>query len=120
NRAMMPEVSATYPEYITDVALYICPSDADPAPMYGNDGEPIFASMSPTENQYAFEKSDNSYSYQAWVLDQCNDDDPSAPAVQIRYLEPAGGTSDSLYTGPNAATARQPVQYQQLYLTVFD
>ncbi len=120
NRAMMPDVQLTYPEYITDVALYICPSDGMPAPMYNNDGSSIFANMAPGVNDFAYEKSDNSYTYQAWVLDQCEDSDPAAPAVKIRYLQPAGGPSESLYTGPDAATALQPVQYQELYLTVFD
>jgi prepilin-type N-terminal cleavage/methylation domain-containing protein/prepilin-type processing-associated H-X9-DG protein len=120
NRAMMPDVQLTYPEYITDVALYICPSDAQPAPMYNADGSAIFSNMAPGVNDFAYEKSDNSYTYQAWVLDRCDDDDPAAPAVKIRYLQPAGGPSESLYTGPDAATALQPIQYQELYLTVFD
>jgi prepilin-type N-terminal cleavage/methylation domain-containing protein/prepilin-type processing-associated H-X9-DG protein len=120
NRAMMPEVQAIYPEYMTDVALYICPSDAIPPTMYNADGSPTFANMAPGVNDFAYEKTDNAYSYQAWVLDQCGDEDPSAPAVKIRYLTPAGGTSESPYTGPGAATAVQPIQYQELYLTVFD
>lgn len=120
NRAMMPDVQTTYPEYITDVALYICPSDADPAPMYNADGSSIFTNMAPGVNDYAYEKSDNTYTYQAWILDQCGDDDPSAPAVKFRYLQPAGGPSESLYTGPGAATARQPIQYQEVYLRIFD
>lgn len=121
NRAMMPDVKSTFPEYLTDVALYICPSDAQPAPMYNADGSAIYTNMAPGVNDFAYEKSDNSYTYQAWVLDRCEDTHPSAPAVLIRYLKPAAGSaSESLYTGPNAANAFQPVQYQELYLTVFD
>ena len=93
NRAMIPDVQLTYPEYISDVALYICPSDADPAPMYDDgNGNPstqgpytLFSQMGqPGAYPYAYEKADNSYSYQAWILDRCNDDDPAAPAVSIR------------------------------------
>ena len=129
NRAMIPDVQLTYPEYISDVALYVCPSDADPAPMYlDSAGNPTtdktgvtgFSAMSTGGYPYAYEKADNSYTYQAWVLDRCGDDDPSAPAVKFRYLQPAGGSSDSLYTGPDAANAFQPIQYQQVYLRVFD
>lgn len=120
NRAMMPDVQETYPEYISDVALYVCPSDADPSPMYNDDGSSIFSNMAPGVNDYAYEKSDNSYTYQAWVLDQCGDDDPAAAAVKFRYLQPAGGPSESPYTGPGAATALQPIQYQEVYLRVFD
>ena len=120
NRAMMPDVQTTYPEYISDVALYICPSDGQPAPMFNTDGSSIFSNMAPGVNDFAYEKSDNTYTYQAWVLDQCEDNDPAAPAVKVRYLTPAGGPSESPYTGPGAATAVQPVQYQELYLTVFD
>ena len=62
--AIGPFVNAIYPEYLTDPAIAICPSDAEETvdDLYGKDGEPDFH-MHPG-------RIDSSYAYFGWVFDR--------------------------------------------------
>ena len=62
--AIGPFVNAIYPEYLTDPAIAICPSDAGDLveDLYGEDGEPDFH-MYPG-------RIDASYAYFGWVFDR--------------------------------------------------
>jgi len=62
--ALGPFVNAIYPEYLTDPAIAICPSDAEDTveDLYGEDGEPDFH-MYPG-------RIDASYAYFGWVFDR--------------------------------------------------
>ena len=61
--AVGPCVVAIYPEYLTDPAIAICPSDPDDewSEFYADDGRPLF--------YYVPQRIDVSYVYLGWVLD---------------------------------------------------
>jgi prepilin-type N-terminal cleavage/methylation domain-containing protein/prepilin-type processing-associated H-X9-DG protein len=61
--AIGPQVESIYPEYLTDPAIAICPSDSDETveDMYDENGEPFFADIP--------SKVDASYAYLGWVFD---------------------------------------------------
>ncbi|HNT86357.1 MAG TPA: prepilin-type N-terminal cleavage/methylation domain-containing protein, partial [Candidatus Hydrogenedentes bacterium] len=74
-----PQVDAIYPEYLTDPAIAICPSDANDTVKYLQDenGEFILH-LKP-------EKIDASYAYLGWVLDRM--DQPGTVALnQLTYI----------------------------------
>ncbi len=70
-----PAVYTIYPEYLTDPAIAICPSDAedDVKDMFHSDGTPKFADDPGTV--------DASYAYIGWTLDRLNV--PGLPALPI-------------------------------------
>ncbi|HEO71063.1 MAG TPA: DUF1559 domain-containing protein [Candidatus Hydrogenedentes bacterium] len=80
--ATMPMIESVYPEYLTDVALLLCPSDATNTKedLYTDDGTPILAD--PAYYEYA----DMSYLYFGWVYDKVGDDDPQTDVAPLYVL----------------------------------
>jgi len=78
---MMANVKAVYPEYITDPALYICPSSANRFidDMYREDGTSILTDTGtpgPTDDS-VWHRAQECYMYWGWTYDLCDKDDPS-------------------------------------------
>ncbi len=89
----------TYPEYLTDPAIYVCPSDpSNPI------GDTTDTSCIGYTGQVTLtsgvtgcrEAIDLSYQYVGWTFDQAEDDDPSADGVAIDPILSALGVSGSL------------------------
>ncbi|MBP8128198.1 MAG: DUF1559 domain-containing protein [Candidatus Hydrogenedentes bacterium] len=61
-----PQINAIYPEYLTDPAIMLCPSDADETleDLVDANGAPLFL--------YKPARVDSSYAYLGWVLDGLN------------------------------------------------
>ena len=77
--AAAPRIAAIYPEYLTDPAILICPSDAlDNVDLFrGDDG--TFNIHIPKYEGGLAHRADASYAYWGWVLDKLGDDDPTVP-----------------------------------------
>jgi len=120
-RAMAPDIYMIFPEYCTDPAIFICPSDVDGAPVFlTQDGDPttdgpLVGFGHPELYSYPYEKSDNSYTYVGWVFDLCEDTDPQVTGADanVRYLGNAypGGTIP--------ASAHSPAQWDAVWQAVF-
>ena len=97
-----PKVSAIYPEYLTDPAIVICPSDATETVAYlqdQNTGEFILH-IDP-------EKIDASYAYLGWVLDRMGFYLPAPPFSTFGILQ---GVISGL--GGGAVDSNAPVDWQ--------
>ncbi len=77
--AAAPRIAAIYPEYLTDLSILICPSDAlDNVDLFrGDDG--TFKIHIPKYEGGLAHRADASYAYWGWVLDKLGDDDPTVP-----------------------------------------
>ena len=95
--AAAPRVNSVYPEYISDPAVFICPSDPndttdDLKDINGNWAIHVY---SDDGNLSTMEEADGSYGYLGWMLDQMGDDDlvsditASAP-IAAAALEASG------------------------------
>jgi prepilin-type processing-associated H-X9-DG protein len=94
--AVGPRAAAIYPEYLTDPAICICPSDAEEtvASMYDGNGVCVLAPKDAANPQFGPKKPNAlmySYVYLGWMFDRCGDTDPSEVASGIALL--AGLTS---------------------------
>ncbi len=69
--ALGPRLSAVYPEYLTDTAILICPSDANNSQndLKTETGESIFSSFVNYVDEHGW-LMDESYAYWGWVLDK--------------------------------------------------
>jgi len=79
--AAAPMVTAVYPEYVTDVNIWFCPSDSDPSRDGFFDettGNVVIAEPSNRRD------ADRSYAYFGWVLDKT--DGPTAPMTDFPVL----------------------------------
>ena len=88
-----PYVPSVYPEYLTDAAICVCPSDSevDVEDMYDADGRCVLANFNDRD------EIDVSYGYMGWVLDQCGDTDPGMPIEDVRAtLELLGDLPDNI------------------------
>jgi len=97
-----PSLSAIYPEYLTDPAILVCPSevhvtvDSLKAPHNGQFEVHLwFGGASRGKG-----RADESYNYGGWVQDRCDDDDLTV----MSHDHPAIGLF------PNAANLRVPLQ----------
>ncbi len=77
--AIGPCVQAIYPEYMTDPAIAICPSDPEDvmAEFYAEDGRPLFF--------YVPQRIDESYAYLGWLLERLTEgytDGSAYPTLQ--------------------------------------
>ena len=81
---LTPLTYGMYPEYITDPAIYVCPSSASHKieQMYNDDGTCVLSKLKPDGYQDWWHAM-FSYFYMAWVLDKCNEDDPKTEAGPI-------------------------------------
>ncbi len=81
--AVGPLVSAVYPEYLTDPAITLCPSDQK---------HTVNDLKDKTTGQFKLVKDPEqiqvSYAYQPWVLDKCNDSDPTIDLTTIFTIIP--------------------------------
>jgi prepilin-type N-terminal cleavage/methylation domain-containing protein/prepilin-type processing-associated H-X9-DG protein len=85
--ALGPLISSVYPEYLTDAALFVCPSDSTVTKddFYNSDGTCIFANRALIDagalpsgwQAHPEEQADCSYLYCGWMYDLVNDGDPS-------------------------------------------
>jgi prepilin-type N-terminal cleavage/methylation domain-containing protein/prepilin-type processing-associated H-X9-DG protein len=83
----IPDVVSVYPEYVTDPAIYVCPSNsthdleedmfyhADDGPEW--DGKTILIDRRPTVSYNQWWHAGWSYIYFGFVYDRCNEGDPS-------------------------------------------
>lgn len=101
NVAAGPMVKCIYPEYLTDPAIAVCPSDPDDTPNDLKDQ---------TLGRYTMEsvrdKIDCSYVYLGWLLDKCNDEDPQIPVSDVVSMLSGVNTNFTL----DDPTAEGPVQ----------
>ncbi|MDQ1255908.1 MAG: hypothetical protein QG656_502 [Candidatus Hydrogenedentes bacterium] len=96
-----PMVKAIYPEYMTDPAIAVCPSDAETT---------VESMKDEATGEYDIaqnpEKIDDSYVYAGWVLDKCNDDDPQMAVTALVNLA-TGGDVEMVVDDPNASGPQQ-------------
>lgn len=76
--AFGPLVDAVYPEYLTDAKIVFCPSDPEDAieDHLDDQGNLTLTLKLEGNRQEGVEAIDASYTYSAWVFDQCGEDDP--------------------------------------------
>ncbi len=84
---LTPLAYGVYPEYVTDPAIYVCPSSANHtvSDMYNVDpvtNNEVCILGGPQQYQDWW-KAAWSYFYLGWVLDQCDEDDPRMPATDL-------------------------------------
>ena len=74
-----PLIPSIFPEYMTDPAILVCPSDAldDVEKFRGDDGGPYLIGVPRYEGGLAH-RADASYAYWGWILDKVGDDDPDS------------------------------------------
>ncbi len=109
--AVGPRASAVYPEYLTDPAILICPSDPQQTvkDVYDsnhvcqlalkNPANPLLGPKNPNVLMY-------SYCYLGWSLDRCGDSDPQELASGIGLL----GTLIQLIQGTVNTNVKVPSQ----------
>lgn len=95
---MTPNVVCVYPEYVTDPAIYVCPSDPvqTVADMYYKDGahkgQPILIDVQPEWNPWYLLA--ESYLYFGFMYDRCDNTEANTiPASSIQGLLDAAGIS---------------------------
>ena len=87
---LMPLISGVYPEYVTDPAIYVCPSNPKHTvdDMYyqsgSHEGETILIDLRPGWNLWW--KASISYMYFGWVYDLCDEGDPEEDAAPYEAL----------------------------------
>jgi len=101
--AAMPSVRSVYPEYLTDPAILLCPSDGNSSldDLYLEDGTSVLT------DQAHFEKADISYVYFGYLYDKVSDDDAKTEVGPLYVLlslmnvtSVAAGSVDSNAEGP--------------------
>jgi prepilin-type processing-associated H-X9-DG protein len=98
--AACPSISAIYPEYLTDPAVLICPSDPGETvdDLKGPDGQ--FNIHQPlSDGQEGKKAGDASYGYWGWVFDKCGDNDPQVPLGQLA-IALGGSAEDAALPAP--------------------
>jgi len=108
-----PLVTDIYPEYLTDPAIFFCPSDADDGPQNytGANGENFFGSgekLDVTEDGHGcnyggacIKSVDMSYRYNGFVYDRAGDDYPTKSLAGVAMiLTPLGVVVDPAILGP--------------------
>ena len=104
--ALGPMVRSIYPEYMTDPAIALCPSDSDNTPEDLKD---------PQTGQYILhedpDRIDMSYAYLGWVLDKCDDDSPQIDLGTIFSILPRL-PNDFILDNPNGTG---PYQFISLF-----
>jgi len=84
---LTPLCYAMYPEYITDPAVYVCPSSANHTvdDMYydGVGSEAVLGQYAPAGKTLAWWHATFSYFYLGWIYDKCDVGQPTSPASII-------------------------------------
>ena len=80
---LTPLAYAVYPEYISDPAIYVCPSSANHTieDMYNDDGTCVLSHLD--EGYQSWWHAMWSYFYISWVLDKCDETDEQIAAQGI-------------------------------------
>jgi prepilin-type processing-associated H-X9-DG protein len=80
--AAAPMMLSVWPEYLTDPAILLCPSDSKEDINYFKDdqGNWLFQDFDRRE------RADASYMYLGWVMDRCNDTDPQTDIAAVLGL----------------------------------
>ncbi len=104
--AIGPLVAAIYPEYLTDPAIILCPSDP-------NSKIEDLKDKSTGKFKIADDPEliDMSYAYMGWVLDKCDDSDPSIDLTTIFSIMP-GLPNNLILDDPNGTG---PYQFISLF-----
>ncbi|MCK5861895.1 MAG: DUF1559 domain-containing protein, partial [Candidatus Hydrogenedentes bacterium] len=78
---LSPLAYAVYPEYISDPAIYVCPSSSSHSveDMY----EEGFCVLGQADSPHNWRKGSFSYFYVGWVFDKCNQNDEKVAAEHI-------------------------------------
>jgi len=74
--AASPRVNSVYPEYISDPAVWICPSDPNDTVDDLKDDQGNWV-IHRYQDPSSMEEADASYGYFGWLMDQMGDDDPA-------------------------------------------
>jgi len=103
--AFGPRVDAVYPEYIPDLAIAFCPSDATDRieNHIDADGNLTLPNKVEGDGSEGVEAIDGSYSYFSLVLDRCGEDDPQRDLSRLREFIAVLGITDfpeEFTTGP--------------------
>jgi len=86
--AAAPYIPSVYPEYLTDPAILVCPSDPDIESMQYSDGSTCVhvddddTSQGPAGESGCSDEADASYGYFGWILDQVGDNDTTIPVAE--------------------------------------
>jgi prepilin-type N-terminal cleavage/methylation domain-containing protein/prepilin-type processing-associated H-X9-DG protein len=86
---LSPDPGEIYPEYLTDDAIFVCPSSASLSPedMKNADGSSKLANLDGNLSAYAgHEVMSRAYSYFGWLLDKMEDTDPQTDATAFLAL----------------------------------
>ncbi len=108
--ALGPMVRCIYPEYLTDPAIILCPSD--PENTMQSLIDPQTGKFNLMENRDAI---DLSYVYSGWVMDKCDDDDPQVGIGDVLALLPQI-PHDFILDNPDATG---PQQFVALFIALF-
>jgi len=94
------QMTAVYPEYLTDPAVLICPSDAEAQGQSTDEALQIVrddgSGNCPSICEGTITQSDESYVYIGWALDKVEDDDPTA-STALAGISPPGIVSAQLF-----------------------
>ena len=94
------QMTAVYPEYLTDPAVLICPSDAEAQGQSVDEALQIVrddgSGNCPSICEGTITQSDESYVYIGWALDKVEDDDPTA-STALAGISPPGIVSAQLF-----------------------
>jgi prepilin-type N-terminal cleavage/methylation domain-containing protein/prepilin-type processing-associated H-X9-DG protein len=94
------QMTAVYPEYLTDPAVLICPSDAEAQGQSTDEALQIVrddgSGNCPSICEGTITQSDESYVYLGWALDKVEDDDPTA-STALAAITPPGIVSAQLF-----------------------
>lgn len=98
---MTPLAYGVYPEYVTDPAIYVCPSSARHTvdDMYNDDGTCVLGGAHEYQSWW---HAAWSYFYMPWVLDKCDEDDPkvdAGPIIAVANMLPGFNLDPAQYAG---------------------
>jgi prepilin-type N-terminal cleavage/methylation domain-containing protein/prepilin-type processing-associated H-X9-DG protein len=105
--AVGPMVRTIYPEYLTDPAIALCPSDVNSS--LDELIDPVTGEVLLAEDP---ERIDLSYGYMGWVLDKCDDQFPQIDLQSIFNILP-GLPSNFILDDPDGAG---PYQFISLFI----
>jgi len=113
--AAAPKLWAVYPEYCTDLKIYLCPSDPnDSAEDVASLGTQVVDDAGVLVPNGA-DEGDMSYGYFGWMEDRLGDNDPSALPSDFTYVMLL--TPDPILDGPAQWYAMVDALVRDVYLT---
>lgn len=85
--AFAAKVETVYPEYLTDVNLYVCPSESDPPIVLNPFSQEPWVHVQCRDNSRGVSQIDESYFYMGWITDRM--DDELVPGTVVDAQAPA-------------------------------